>query len=186
MWHYIMENILELINLKIKKYKLFKKLNIFLATLFSLIGTVSIVSLLMFLNMYCSVGYFACIILSVLLPQLYSFVIKEMVLIKVDAKMNNIYLDIVRMINDVETKNKLELDINNDDIKQRFDSLSSSKQLELLRYVKNDLKYVDRSELDKLCLSSKSVIEASNNMVVSLESGYSRSRNIREEFTKKH
>lgn len=181
-----MENILELINLKLKKYKLFKKLNIFLATLFSLIGTVSIVSLLMFLNMFCSVGYIACIVLSVVLSQLYSFVINEGVLKKIDAKMNNISLDIVEMINNLGTKNELKLDICNDNIKQRFDGLSLSRQLELLRYVRNDLQYIDRTELDKSCLFSSNVFEKSNNMVVSLESGYARNRNLRDEIREKH
>ena len=181
-----MENILELINLKLKKYNLLKKLNIFLATLFSLIGTVSIVSLLMFLNMFCGVGYIACIILSFVLSQLYSFAINEGILKKIDVKMNAISLDIVEMINNLKTKNELKLDICNDNIKQRFDSLSSFRQLELLRYVRNDLQYIDRAELEKMCLPSKDIFEESNNLVVSLESGYARRRNLRDEIKEKH
>lgn len=175
-----------LIRLNIKKWKWLRFLNIFLASLFSLIGTISIVDFLMFLNITFNVGYFGCIVFSFVLSQTYSFAVNKMVLTKIENKTKNIYLEIVKALDDSRTRDSLKLEENNRGIEQRFENLSSKRKKELLMYVRNDLKNDDKFENENLSYEQINISEEMDDVVLLLGEGRSKSRNIWEESKKKY
>ena len=184
-WQYFMGSDLDLINSKIRKYKLLRFLNIFLASLFSLIGTVSIVYFLMFLNMFLRVGYFTCFVLAIALARFYSFVINNVVLIKIENKINNTLLDIVGMMEDYKCNVNLKSEVKNDCIEKRFQQLSLRNQLELLTYIKNGITIDDRCDRF-LSTSLEDGYNEENSDAISIGNGYTRSRNIETERGKKY
>ena len=62
----------KLIKIKERKIKLFKMLDILLRCILTLVGSVSLVSILMLLNNIFGVSYISCLIISLIVPSIYS------------------------------------------------------------------------------------------------------------------
>lgn len=175
-----------LIHLNIKKWKCLRFFNIFLASLCSLVGTISIVEFLIVLNSIFSVGYFMCVSLAFVLSRLYSFIVNEVLLIKIENKMDNVRLETIKLLDYAKTKDNLKLETNSLSLVQKFENLSSQSKIELLMYVKNDLENIDKFRYDDLSFEQERVLEEADDVVLHLGEGRSKSRNIREEIRKEY
>ena len=60
---------------KKRKFKLFKVFDLFIRTTLTMVGTLPLVSILMFLNNYFGVSYFSCFLMALVMPNLYSNII---------------------------------------------------------------------------------------------------------------
>lgn len=156
----------DLIINKIKKIKLFKMIDMFLRIVLTLFGTISLVSILMFLNSKFGISYFKCFIMILIVPSIYSFVVNSMLkrfgnaIKKMEFEVEDI-LNKVDKSNEISKDNKLELEI-------RFDKLSADSKLMLLRYVRDSL---PRDLNNKIDINSSnnifmSVLEMDNNFVI--------------------
>lgn len=177
-----MENTLELIESKIRKYKLLKTFNIFLASIFSLIGTISIVGLLMILNTLFGVGYFTCFVLTFVLSQIYSVVINEFLFKKIENKMNDILSEINRMKVECECNICLVSKQINNNIASRYENLSLESKLELLTYIKDGINSEDGDSL----ITSLNEEQNKDFKPIPFKKGYSRRRNIENERDKQN
>ena len=175
-----------LIHLNIKKWKWLRFLNIFLASLLSLVGTISIVEFLMVLNNTFNVGYFICFILTFILSHAYSFVVNKILLIKIENKMNNVRLETFKMLDDYKSKDNLKSEIDSRNFIHRFENLSSKNQIKLLTYVKDNLEKIDEFEYEDLSFEQGYLLEEMHDGVLFVEEGRSKSRNIRNESMKKY
>ena len=120
------------INDKRNRYKLLVCLNLITVVLLTLIGAVSITYLIMFLYEIFNISLFCCFCLDILLPYIYS-VCCEGITNKFDKKIDDAKIE----INLLEKEYTIEKKIS--DILGRINVLSRDRQLEILKYIKNDL-----------------------------------------------
>lgn len=120
------------INDKRNRYKLLVCLNLITIVLLTLIGSVSITYLIMFLYEIFNVSLFYCFVLDILLPYIYSACCKS-VTNKLNKKIDNVKMEI-----DVLEK-EYTIDKKISDILCRIDGLPRKRQIEVLKYIKNDL-----------------------------------------------
>ena len=128
----------KLIKIKERKIKLFKMLDIFLRCVLTLVGSVSLVSMLMFLNNMFGVSYISCLIISLIVPSIYSYAVNTS-LKKIDDKIRNMEFDLVKLIDECDNDNELIKDFVVKDVEIRFDGFSNNKKMELLMYIKDQL-----------------------------------------------
>lgn len=151
---------------KTKKIKLFKMIDLFLRINLTLFGTISLVSILMYLNSRFNVSYFNCFIMTLILPSIYSCFINES-LIKFDNKIKKMELEVKNMVNEFNKSNKISKE-DKLDLEIKFDKLSTDSKLLLLRYVRDSL---PRDLNNKIDVNSSnnifmSVLEMDNNFVI--------------------
>ena len=136
-----MDNKLKLITVKERKIKFLKLTDLLLRIVLTLIGTISLVGVLMFLNSMLGIGYFSCLVITLIVPPIYSFVVNTS-LIRFDNKISNMELEVERMIDECNKEDdKLEDDVIIKDIEIRFDGLSNERKMELLMYIKDKLRF---------------------------------------------
>ena len=100
----------------------------------TLTGTLSIVSLLMYLHNFFNVSIFVCLILDILLPSIYSWFAKCLIN-PIENKNKELKKDIIKL----EEEFEIEKMIN--DVRVRFNSLSRDKQIQLLQYMRDNYLY---------------------------------------------
>ena len=114
------------IYLQEKQAKILKVLNIFLASIFSLCGLISIVSFTMYLNTFFKINYLKCLLLIYTLTKIYSSLV-NIPLNKIDKKRKDILKETNKLILEQAKKSTLE---------DRYNNLSKNNQLKLLKYTK--------------------------------------------------
>jgi len=136
-----MDNKLKLITVKERKIKFLKLTDLLLRIFLTLIGTISLVGVLMFLNSMLGISYFNCLVITFIVPSIYSCIVNSS-LIRLDNKISNMELEMERMIDECNKEDdKLEDDVIIKDIEIRFDGLSNERKMELLMYVKERLSF---------------------------------------------
>lgn len=139
-----MDNIIKEINTKNKQVRRRKLFSFFLAIVLSLLGVISITSLLMRLNMVFGIKYFNCLVLTFIISSIYSYGVNSLIK-KIDKKTKDIMLE----INLLETEYKHERGIEFSDIQiikkieLRFDGLSRENKIKLLNYIKDKIPSID-------------------------------------------
>lgn len=124
---------MDIFNKKKKRYKLLVSLSLLISIVLTLIGSISIVCLIMFLYEIFNISLLCCLVLDILLPHIYGYVCK-FITNGLDNKIQDVKMD----INILEKEYTIEKKI--DDILIRLDSLSVVRQIEALKYIKNDLR----------------------------------------------
>ena len=122
---------------KNKEIKLYKVYDIFIRSILTLIGTITSISILMFLNNVFNVSMLSCIIMSIIIPQLYSIIINNS-LKGLDNKIKNKEYEL-SALEDKKSLEQLITKQNTNEIKQiefRFEGLSNERKIELLNYIK--------------------------------------------------
>ena len=122
------------INSKFNKAKILYLVSFLLGIGLTLFGTISIVSLLMYLKEELEFNYLACFSISLILPHFYS-IISNLLLNKVENKIDDVLLE--ADILEEKKKEKLISRYGIDNIKERFEKLSRDNQLRLLYSVKD-------------------------------------------------
>ena len=132
------------INSKFNKAKLLYMFSLLLCIGLTFFGTISIVSLLIYLKEELGFGYLACFSISLILPQFYS-IISNLLLKKVENKIDDVLLE----ADILEEKKKEELisRYGIDNIRERFEKLSRDNQLKLLYNIK-DYMVIDNYNLN--------------------------------------
>lgn len=167
---------------KKRKFKLFKVFDLFIRTTLTMVGTLSLVSILMFLNNYFGVSYFSCFLMALVMPNLYSNII-NVSLKELDNKIKEIQNDIYNLAMEIDKCDELSKDDIIKNIEIRFEGLSSSRKKELLNYIKskmvqnNDYRYISKLENDEVLVLLDSSDKTSDEMFK-----YSRKRNISDEI----
>ena len=168
----------ELLFLKKKKLELFRMFDLFLRIVLTLVGTVSFVSILMFLNVKFGISYFSCLVLILTVPFVYSTII-NILLERLDNKIEGIKKDITDL--EIEFDKCCQQDRENiiKNIEIRFDGLSNDKKKKLLNYIKINMvndsfcEYISKLEDDDVLVLLDDMDET-----VKEESIYSRKRTI--------
>ena len=137
----VMDNDSEKINLKKEQVKWLKVLNIFLASIFSLVGLISVMSLMMYLNNTFNVSYLICLFLTFGATKAYSYFV-NLLLDRVDAKRNNILFE----IEDLEKEMELE---------KKYERLSRDSKLKLLYFARDYVSNVENNRDDKIIHEDK-------------------------------
>ena len=137
----VMDNDSEKINLKREQVKWLKVLNIFLASIFSLVGLISVMSLMMYLNNTFNVSYLICLFLTFGATKAYSYFV-NLLLDRVDEKRNNILFE----IEDLEKEMELE---------KKYERLSRDSKLKLLYFARDYVSNVENNRNDKIIQKDK-------------------------------
>ena len=133
-----MDNNLRFIKVKERKINFLKSIDLLLRVVLTLVGAVSLVDMLMFLNNMFGVSYFVCLIISLIVPSVYSYIVNAS-LQGFDNKIRNMELDLIKIKDEYDNDNKMTKDVVIKDIEIRFDGLSNERKMELLMYVKEKL-----------------------------------------------
>lgn len=136
----------ELIDIKNKKrnIKMYKIFDLFIRSFLTIVGAVSLLSLLMFLNSRLGVSYFSCFVMTCIIPSVYSLLVNSS-LKGLDKKIKNMKYELSDMENKYKKNNENIKNIEKIDdrliekIEFRFGGLSNEKKLELLNYIKNTI-----------------------------------------------
>ena len=149
----------DLIIKKIKRIKLYKNIDMFLRIILTLFGSISFVSILMFLNSRFGVSYFKCFVITLFVSSIYSFLVNES-LVKYNKKIRQMECEVENILK--EENNELS---KNDKLEIRFDKLSTDSKLMVLRYARDSLSMDlnDRSDVNGLNNEFMSVIELDEN-----------------------
>lgn len=157
------------------KCKILNILSYAMAIGLSMVGTISIVDFLMFLNEVLNVSLVACFCLNFLLAQVYSLVVKSFIE-RIDKKSLNLSLETKMLEEECEIENVIM------DVRKRFNSLSREKQIELLNYIKDNYLYKLKGFEKIDDLNYDEVLNLLNNMedveLIQNNSGYSRKKVI--------
>lgn len=137
----VMDNDSEKINLKREQVKWLKVLNIFLASIFSLVGLISVMSLMMYLNNTFNVSYLICLFLTFGATKVYSHFV-NLLLDRIDEKRNNVLFE----IEDLEKEMELE---------KKYERLSRDSKLKLLYFARDYVSNVEKNCEDKIIQKDK-------------------------------
>ena len=145
----------DLINNKIKKIKFYKNIDMFFRIILTLFGSISLVSVLMFLNSRFGVSYFKCFVVTLIVPSIYSCLVNES-LVKFNNKIRVMEFEVENIL-----KEKIEELSKNEKLEIRFDKLSTDSKLMVLRYARDSLSMDlnNRSDVNGLNNEFMSVIE---------------------------
>lgn len=175
---------LNIIKIKERKIKFLKVIDLFLRIVFTLIGTFSLVSILMFLNSRFGVSYFSCLVVTLIAPSIYSFFV-NLLLDGMGNKIKRMEFEIKRLEDQYKEDNRLRKDSIIKNIEIRFEGLSNDRKKELLNYIKDRIpqgscyEYISKLEdsdvLSLIC--DDDLVDVSEK-----EKGYSRKRNISDEI----
>lgn len=181
-----MDNKLDVTQMKKKKLKYYKIFDLFLRSVLTLFGSVSLVSILMFLNSRFGVSYFSCLIITFIAPSVYSAIVNSS-LEDMDNKIKKMELEICELEDECKKENGLTKDSIIKNIEIRFEGLSNDRKRELLSYIKDRIpdgscyEYISKLEdNDSLSLMDDEHLE----LVSEKEYVYSRKRNINDEIRK--
>jgi len=161
--------------------KLLKTLSITLAILFTLGGSISIVSLLMYFNEVYNISLGNCFLMAIILPKIYSVGV-NLLLVPIDKKKNVVIKEIELLEQDDDNiiiENNLSLKV-----KERFDGLSRENRIKILNFIKENLNNVNRiDDINKLSFDELNLIineidifSQEDNMIVM--SGYSKKKTL--------
>lgn len=181
-----MRNNLKELDFKIRVINLLKILNLLLAMMFTLGGTVSIVSLLMYLNEVYEFSFFGCFVMTIILPNILSPIFNSL--------LKPLDMEIKKMNKEIELvqKESLESNLSNDNvisesIKNKFDSLSRDNRIKLLNFIRDNLTWINGIEelnklsFDDMLLIMKEIDNIQYEEEVDIEKGYSKKRTIESE-----
>lgn len=145
----------DLINNKIKKIKFYKNIDMFFRIILTLFGSISLISVLMFLNSRFGVSYFKCFVVTLIVPSIYSYLVNES-LVKFNNKIRMMEFEVENILK--EKNDKLS---KNEKLEIRFDKLSTKSKLMVLRYARDGLSMDlnNRSNINGLNNEFMSVIE---------------------------
>lgn len=121
-----------MINKKKNIYKLLVSLSLLTSIILTLIGSISIVYFIMFMYEMFNISLFCCFVLDILLPNIYSVCCK-FITNKFDKKIDDVKVEINKLEKEYSIGKKIS------DILNRIDGLSRNRQIEILKYIKNDL-----------------------------------------------
>lgn len=184
------ENKMKKIDSKRRVVKLLEILSYFMAVLFTLVGTVSCVGLMIFLYEVFNISFIICVFLTLVLPCFYSHVVNYLIDC-VDSKRDCVLSEISFLeedYNQIIENSCQQLSVY---LSMRFNNLSRERQLELLNYIKGDLPTVGQERqigtlncdemLRLMCELDKMEYDCS---LKCDDSGYSRRRIISDEIDK--
>lgn len=171
-----MDDLLELIEIKIKKCKKLQILNILLGIGFTLAGTLSIMSLLMYFNSAFGLNIFYCFLLAILFPQTYSILVNALLLDKIDDQVNVLLKEIAKLEKEYELAMEPVTEIKN--IELRLEGLSVKNRKKILNYIRDNVS--SEVKIDNT-MTSVDIMSFGNNedMVdadLEQKSGYTRKR----------
>lgn len=137
----VMDNDSEKINLKKEQVKWLKVLNIFLASIFSLAGLISVMSLMIYLNNTFNVSYLICLFLTFGATKVYSYFV-NLLLDRIDEKRNNVLFEIEELEKEME-------------LEKKYERLSRNSKLKLLYFARDYVSNVEKNRDDKIIQEDK-------------------------------
>ena len=156
-----MLEILKVLNDKKREYRRLIIFNLLLTFFLTLIGSISIISLSMFLYKEKIFSFLGCIFLDLILGSVYSF-FSNIVLEKNADKKKKLLCE----ISEIEYNLNKILNSKNKSINLRYDNLSRDSKLKLLSYIKDNLSEFNIDNIDNLIEDNDLIIDDSKNIEI--------------------